>query len=97
MIFRIFFRILKYHSPKITLISIKYFSSLFLDWLDQFEFVIRQTDSETSLKNMRDWTFSQKTKLKQKFLLIVKKKWHFLVALLGVLEFLLGYMEESRV
>ena len=33
------------------------------------------TDSETSLKVMRYWKFSQKSKLKQKFLLIVKKKW----------------------
>ena len=32
------------------------------------------TDSETSLKVMRYWKFSQKTKLKQTFLPIVKKE-----------------------
>ena len=33
------------------------------------------TDSETSLKVTRCWKFSQKTKLEQNVLLIVKKKW----------------------
>ena len=33
------------------------------------------TDSEISLKVMRYWKFSRETKLKQIFLLIVKKKW----------------------
>ena len=33
------------------------------------------TDSETSFKVMRYWKFSQKSKLKQNFFLIVKKKW----------------------
>ena len=68
MIFWKFLWILKYHSPKNTWIAIEYYDYwLFIFGLARLTRIFNpSTDSETSVKVMRYWKFSQKTKLKQK-------------------------------
>ena len=71
-----FFRILKYHSPKISWIAIEYYDHWILIFgLARLPRISNpSTDSETSLKVMRYWKFSQKTKLKQKFFINSEKE-----------------------